>query len=160
MRLRQLRTAYVVSIFVASLYFLPALRPVLPPDVLLTFMEKYGGSLVNCVKAEPFKRGRLPHALAGGFGTVGAGLRAGKPTIVCPFFSDQPFWGRVIYELGVGPKPIPQKRLSAEGLARAIDEVVSDKTMQQKASKLGEAIRAEDGVDRAVEAVNMFLANA
>lgn len=28
----------------------------------------------------------------GGAGTVAAGLRAGKPTMVCPFFGDQFFW--------------------------------------------------------------------
>jgi len=92
-----------------------------------------------------------------GFGTVGAGLRAGKPTIGCPFYSDQPFWARIVYELGVGPKPIPQKKLSAEGLARAIEEAASNKAMQQRASKLGETIRAEDGIARAVEAVDAFL---
>src|SRR5690606_20447509 len=47
----------------------------------------------------------------GGAGTTAAGLRVGKPTVVCPFFGDQPFWGRRIFELGVGPEPIPQKKL-------------------------------------------------
>jgi hypothetical protein len=28
----------------------------------------------------------------GGAGTVAAGLRAGKPTLICPFFGDQFFW--------------------------------------------------------------------
>jgi sterol 3beta-glucosyltransferase len=27
-----------------------------------------------------------------GAGTVAAGLKAGKPTLVCPFFGDQFFW--------------------------------------------------------------------
>ena len=40
----------------------------------------------------------FPHASAvvhhGGAGTTAAGLRAGKPTVICPFFGDQPFWGR------------------------------------------------------------------
>lgn len=30
----------------------------------------------------------------GGAGTVAAGLRAAKPTMVCPFFGDQFFWVR------------------------------------------------------------------
>lgn len=30
----------------------------------------------------------------GGAGTTAAGLRAGRPTVICPFFGDQPFWGR------------------------------------------------------------------
>jgi sterol 3beta-glucosyltransferase len=32
----------------------------------------------------------------GGAGTVAAGLRAGKPTLVCPFFGDQFFWGMAL----------------------------------------------------------------
>jgi sterol 3beta-glucosyltransferase len=47
----------------------------------------------------------------GGAGTTAAGLRAGKPTVIVPLIADQPFWGNVIYRLGVGPQPIPQKSL-------------------------------------------------
>jgi sterol 3beta-glucosyltransferase len=35
----------------------------------------------------------------GGAGTVAAGLRAGKPTIIKPFFGDQFFWGEKITEV-------------------------------------------------------------
>jgi hypothetical protein len=51
----------------------------------------------------------------GGAGTVAAGLRAGKPTIVCPFFGDQHFWGvaleraKVGFNLGAVSKLTPQK---------------------------------------------------
>ena len=41
----------------------------------------------------------------GGTGTTGLGLRAGKATVVCPYFNDQPFWGKVVHDLGVGPAP-------------------------------------------------------
>lgn len=43
----------------------------------------------------------------GGAGTTAAGLRAGKPSIICPFMADQPFWGKLIYQQGMGPEPIP-----------------------------------------------------
>jgi sterol 3beta-glucosyltransferase len=36
----------------------------------------------------------------GGAGTTGSGLGGGKPTIICPFFGDQPFWGRRVATLG------------------------------------------------------------
>ncbi|MCA9995114.1 MAG: glycosyltransferase family 1 protein, partial [Anaerolineales bacterium] len=36
----------------------------------------------------------------GGAGTTAAGLRAGKPTVICPFFGDQPFWGQRVAALG------------------------------------------------------------
>lgn len=32
----------------------------------------------------------------GGAGTVAIGLKNGKPTMVVPFFGDQPFWGAMV----------------------------------------------------------------
>jgi UDP:flavonoid glycosyltransferase YjiC (YdhE family) len=89
----------------------------------------------------------------GGAGTTAASLRAGVPTLVTPFFADQPFWGQRVVELGVGPTPIPRKRLSVERLAQAIDRLVSDQEMRQRAARLGERIRQENGVARAVEII-------
>jgi UDP:flavonoid glycosyltransferase YjiC (YdhE family) len=87
----------------------------------------------------------------GGVGTTAAGLRAGIPAIVTPFMGDQPFWGQRIYELGVGPRPIPRRRLTVDRLAESIRIAVSDTGMQRKATRLGEDIRAEDGIARAVD---------
>jgi len=93
----------------------------------------------------------------GGAGTTGSGLRAGKPTVICPFVGDQPFWGRRVAALGVGTEPIPQRKLTAEKLATAIQVAVSDVGMRQKAEALGEQIRAEDGVGNAVEYISSHL---
>jgi sterol 3beta-glucosyltransferase len=87
----------------------------------------------------------------GGAGTTAAGLAAGAPTIICPFFGDQPFWGRRVAALGVGPAPIPQRKLTAERLAAALRTVAGDAAMRTRAQTLGEAIRSEDGVGRAVQ---------
>ena len=89
----------------------------------------------------------------GGAGTTAAGLSAGKPSIVVPFHGDQPFWGRLIAGLGVGPKPIPRKKLSTEQLAKAIQEVVTNQEMRERAANLGSKIRAEDGIARAIEII-------
>ena len=86
----------------------------------------------------------------GGAGTTAAGLRAGRPTVICPFFGDQPFWGRRVRDLGVGPSPIPQRRLTADGLAKAIQAAVDDPQIRSRADALGRAVRAEDGVATAV----------
>lgn len=93
----------------------------------------------------------------GGSGTTAASLRAGVPSIVVPFTADQPFWGKRVYELGVGPKPIPRKRLSVERLAAAIAAATSDQIMQQRAAALGQRIRAENGVAQAVEVIHRHL---
>ena len=96
----------------------------------------------------------------GGAGTTAAGLRAGKPTIICPFFGDQPFWGKRVFELGVGPPPIPQKKLSVEKLAQAIRTAVTDETMRNKAVVLGQKIRAETGIVNAITVIEGLLAHA
>lgn len=93
----------------------------------------------------------------GGAGTTAAGLRAGKPTVICPFMGDQNFWGRRVYELGVGTQAIPQKQLTAEALTEAIGTVVSDTGMQRRAEELGQKIRAEDGVGRAIQVIQTRL---
>jgi len=89
----------------------------------------------------------------GGASTVAAGLRAGVPTIVIPFFGDQPFWGQRIADLGVGTKPIPRKKLTAERLANAIQQVVTDEDMRQRAAKLGKQIQTEDGIMASIEII-------
>ena len=103
----------------------------------------------------------FPHMAAvvhhGGAGTTAAGLRAGKPTVVCPFFGDQPFWGARVAALGVGPAPIPQRRLTAENLAAAIRRAVTDTEMQGRAYELGVKLRAEDGVGRAVQFIETYV---
>ena len=82
----------------------------------------------------------------GGAGTTAAGLRAGVPSLVIPFFGDQGFWGERVTQLGVGPKPIPRKALSVQGLARGIQSMISDAEMRTRAVDLGARIRAEDGI--------------
>lgn len=93
----------------------------------------------------------------GGAGTTAAGLRAGRPTVVAPFFGDQPFWGRRVHALGVGPEPVPQKRMTPEKLAAAILEAETDTTMRARAVAIGEQIRAEDGTGRAVDFIEQRL---
>ena len=89
----------------------------------------------------------------GGAGTTAAGLAAGVPSILAPFMGDQPFWAQRVHQLGVGPKPIPRRRLTVEHLSAAIHIAVTDDTMRAAAARLGERIREEDGVARAVAVI-------
>ncbi|KAG5742999.1 hypothetical protein H9Q72_000181 [Fusarium xylarioides] len=82
----------------------------------------------------------------GGAGTTAAGIKAGKPTLVVPFFGDQPFWGAMIARANAGPDPIPYKQLTAEKLAEAINFCVKPETLEQ-AKILGQKIREERGTD-------------
>lgn len=93
----------------------------------------------------------------GGAGTTGAGLRAGVPALVIPAGVDQFFWGQRVHELGAGPRPLQQRRLSAASLAERLDELVRGAEMQCKARALGEALRREDGVTAAVEIIRRVV---
>lgn len=85
----------------------------------------------------------------GGAGTTAAAMAAGKPSVVTPFFGDQPFWGEMIAKIGAGPKPIAFKKLTAAGLAAAIRAALEPGTVQ-KARELGEEVHQESGVDAGV----------
>jgi len=88
----------------------------------------------------------------GGAGTTSAGLRAGIPNIVVPFTADQPFWGRRVHAVGIGPKPILVKKLSTENLTQAIVEA-DDKSVRKRAQVIGQSVRSEDGVGNAVNII-------
>ncbi|KAG8695793.1 hypothetical protein FRC09_008927 [Ceratobasidium sp. 395] len=101
--------------------------------------------------------GNVPHDwLFNHVSAVSAGLKAGKPTIVVPFFGDQPFWGAMIAKAGAGPEPIPQKELTSERLAEALKFVKSPRA-QRAAQKMGEQIRSEDGITLGVDSFHRHL---
>lgn len=96
----------------------------------------------------------------GGAGTTAAALRAGVPSIIVPFSGDQPFWGERVRALGASPTPIAHTQLSAERLSAAIITATRDSAMRGRARTIGEHIRAEDGIARAVEAFQRFVVRA
>lgn len=92
----------------------------------------------------------------GGVGTTSAGLYAGVPSIIIPHCNDQPAWGRRIYELGVGPKSIPRKKLTAKKLADAIKAALSE-DIRKRAREIGNNMQKEDGVNKAVGIINKYF---
>ncbi|MVO14733.1 glycosyltransferase [Rhodobacteraceae bacterium CY05] len=88
----------------------------------------------------------------GGSGTTHEGLRWGRPSVVCPLFADQPFFGQRVADLGVGPAPIAQKRLTADKLASALEAVLSPE-MTAKAETLGASMKHEDGAGKMAELI-------
>jgi UDP:flavonoid glycosyltransferase YjiC (YdhE family) len=119
----------------------------------------YGGADDMLVIGEADHAWLFPRTAAvvhhGGAGTTAAGLRAGVPSVVCPFFSDQPFWGTRVALLGAGPAPLPVRRLTAAALAGRVAQAVRDPGIRAAAARLGERLRAEDGIARACEALNV-----
>lgn len=89
----------------------------------------------------------------GGAGTTAIGLKCGKPTMIVPFFGDQPFWGAMVAKAGAGAEPIPYKKLTAEKLAESIKILLSPE-VQQCAEQIAKNI-AQEG-DGAINAVKSF----
>jgi len=77
-------------------------------------------------------------------------LRAGIPTIIKPFFGDQFFWADRVEALDVGSGV---RKLTVDNLAEALRTATTDVKQIEKAKLLGQKIRAENGVDKAVEAI-------
>jgi UDP:flavonoid glycosyltransferase YjiC (YdhE family) len=85
----------------------------------------------------------------GGAGTTAAAARAGIPSVIVPFYGDQPFWARCLHRKGVAPPALDRKALSSDALAGALRAAQSP-MMKQSAFELGCAVRAEDGVGEAL----------
>ena len=94
----------------------------------------------------------------GGAGTTAIGLKCGKPTMIVPFFGDQPFWGAMVAKAGAGAhEAIPYKRLTADKLAEGIKQCLSPEA-QEAAEKIAKGIAAEgDGAENAVKSFHRSL---
>ncbi|TDH66078.1 hypothetical protein CCR75_005217 [Bremia lactucae] len=92
----------------------------------------------------------------GGAGTTAAGLLAGKPTFIVPFFGDQPFWGWAIHQAGVGVPPCPIEKLSIKLLRLAFQALQRPKIRRQ-ALELQQKMQQEDGVEEAVRSFYRHL---
>ena len=94
----------------------------------------------------------------GGAGTTAIGLKCGKPTMIVPFFGDQPFWGAMVARAGAGAsEPVPYKRLTADKLAEGIKQCLSPEA-KEAAQKLADDIEAEgDGAKNAVKSFHRHL---
>jgi UDP:flavonoid glycosyltransferase YjiC (YdhE family) len=92
----------------------------------------------------------------GGAGTTATGLRCDRPTVIVPFFGDQPFWGHMVAAAGAGPVPVPIRELSVERLAEAF-RTCARPEVRARAAEIGAALRGRSGADLAVEAFYRHL---
>lgn len=89
----------------------------------------------------------------GGAGTTGAGLRAGVPSVITPVYADQPLWGARVHALGVAPRPLPLRHLTATALGDAIRDASHNDAYRTAATRLAERIAGEDAVTPVAEAL-------
>ena len=93
----------------------------------------------------------------GGAGSTAVGLKCGKPTMIVPFFGDQPFWGAMVAKAGAGADPVPYKQLTAEKLAESIKQLLTPE-VQEAAEEVARKIEEEgDGAANAVKSFHASL---
>lgn len=110
-----------------------------------------------------FWTGPYPHRLLfprldavihhGGAGTTAAAAASGVPQIIVPHILDQFFHGWTVFKAGLGPRPIPRRRLSLSRLTSALDQALNDPFIRQTARKTGEAIHPGQSLRAIVRAV-------
>jgi sterol 3beta-glucosyltransferase len=89
----------------------------------------------------------------GGAGTTAAGLAAGRPSLITPFFGDQRFWGHRVHKIGAGPAPLPQKMITADLLAPRIGDLINTGGYRHRAATLATKINSEHGAQEAVRII-------
>jgi len=115
-------------------------RPARLPETILAFPYAPYGLVMPRARA-------VAHQC--GIGTLSHALRAGVPSVACPFAFDQPNNARRIEELGVAELVLPHRR-TARHLGQALQRVLRNEVSTQ-AKRIGERIRSENGVGRACE---------
>lgn len=104
----------------------------------------------------------FPHVDAvvhhGGAGTTAAGLKFGKPTMIVPFFGDQPFWSAMVAKAGAGAKEsLPLKKLDSDKFAEGIRQCL-EPDAKARAEEIAESIKKEgDGAENAVDSFHRSL---
>jgi rhamnosyltransferase subunit B len=103
----------------------------------------------------------FPRALAiihqGGIGTTGQALRAGRPMLVVPYAFDQPDNALRMVNLRVARTLFP-KRYTATRVVEQVRALLDDPHYAQHAAEVGCVVRSEDGVQRACDAIEAYLA--
>ncbi|WP_328834159.1 glycosyltransferase [Streptomyces sp. NBC_00252] len=91
-----------------------------------------------------------------GAGTTAAGLRAGVPAVPVPIQFDEGFWAARLVALGVAPRAVPLRGLTAESLSAALVRAVREPAHAERAAALGARVRAEDGVAPVLAALDAY----
>lgn len=93
----------------------------------------------------------------GGIGTTGQALRAGKPMLVVPHYSnDQPDNAVRIARLGVG-RYIPLRRLTPQTLSDELAPLLTEEKYRTRASAAAATVRGEAGARGAADAIEQLL---
>ena len=92
----------------------------------------------------------------GGAGTTASVCRAKVPSVVVAHHADQPYWGKRLSDLGVAPRHLYRRSLTAKRLAERIQQVLETPAMTTRVQVLGEQMETEDGLTAAVDLIESF----
>ena len=92
----------------------------------------------------------------GGAGTTASVCRAKVPSVVVAHHADQPYWGKQLLDLGVAPRHLHRRNLTAKRLARRIQQVLTTPAMTARSQVLGEQMETEDGLTASVDLIESF----
>ena len=117
----------------------------------------------NCLHVRQVAHGPLFPRLAaavhhGGSGTIAAAARAGIPQIVIPHHMDQFYWGHRIHASGLGPKPVPMRKLRPEKLASALRRAMNGEKLGKRCKSVAAMIEGRDGLGETVQSLERFVA--
>lgn len=93
---------------------------------------------------------------SGGIGTTAQALRAGVPQMIVPFAHDQYDNAARVARMGVG-EALHGRNPTGLELAATLSRLLDDDTIKQRAAQVGAAIRAENGVLLACDAIEAAL---
>ena len=120
----------------------------------------WGGLGGDDVPDNVFYLGNVPHDWLfprcsavvhhGGAGTTAIGIALGKPTVIVPFFGDQPFWADMVHRAGAGPAAVRYKDLTAEKLADQLRKVLQPE-VRERAEELAAKIAKDTGAQTAAK---------
>jgi UDP:flavonoid glycosyltransferase YjiC (YdhE family) len=89
---------------------------------------------------------------AGGIGSSGLAMRAGRPMLVVPFAHDQPDNAERLRRLGIA-RTIPGRRYTVGRVGPALRELIHDAAYAERAAEVETRIRQENGVAAACDAL-------
>ncbi len=103
----------------------------------------------------------FPHCAAvvhhGGAGTTHSATLHGCPSVVIEHFGDQLFFAGELHRLGIAPKVLHRKKLTAQKLAAALRIVLDSPNMKKRAEEVGAFMKKENGVQKAVELIEHMM---
>jgi hypothetical protein len=93
----------------------------------------------------------------GGAGTTAAGLLAGRPSMICSFCLDQPFWGAAVDKHRFGAPTKPVREVTVEDFVDAINNHFYNEQVIHNCKEAAYKMGKENGVDEGLKAFHKHL---